>query len=344
MGQQLLFAAPGIQINLSEFDPQKPIQVLRTGSFHDFRYGVLDITKAMLLSMKKNFDAKVRGVDLAIDYRHDSGGVAAGWIKKVFLKNGNTELWAEVDWTPKGSQVLADKEFRYISADFALDYEDNETLKKYGPTLFGAALTNRPVVKRMKPAIELHELTDKEREEMNEIEKLQKELEAEKAKVTQLEEQNKKLSEQVNAAGESEEGEALKTEIKNLQTQLSEVQAENKKLSDKYEEMKKNAELAEKESKFQKLLSEGKAVPAQKEAFLAGDMEKFVELSQPVNLKAKGHGGEGENLPKTAEEADKLIKQLAEEKVAKTQGLTFSDALNQVRAERPDIWAIRSQQ
>jgi hypothetical protein len=36
------------------------------------------------------------------------------------------------------------------------------------------------------------------------------------------------------------------------------------------------------------MLSDGKAVPAQREAFLEGNLVKFAELAQPLNLKDKG--------------------------------------------------------
>ena len=44
-----------------------------------------------------------------------------------------------------------------MSPDFTFNYVDNETLNEYGPTLFGAGLTNRPVIKNMEPVIQLSE-------------------------------------------------------------------------------------------------------------------------------------------------------------------------------------------
>ena len=71
----------------------------------------------------------------------------------IYLSENGEELWATVDWTEGGEKSVRRKEYRYLSADFQFNYTDNETLQEYGPTLFGAGLTNRPVVKGMAPTI-----------------------------------------------------------------------------------------------------------------------------------------------------------------------------------------------
>jgi hypothetical protein len=50
--------------------------------------------------------------------------------------------------------------------------------------------------------------------------------------------------------------------------------------------------LSEKTSNFNKLLSEGKAVEAQREAFMKDDTVKFAELAQSVNLQGNGSSQE----------------------------------------------------
>ncbi len=140
------------QIKLSEKELPNKIQLLRAGNFfHDGRE--IEVDQKDLENMVRNFSEKVRGIDLMIDFSHNSEGEAAGWIKELILSDDKAELWAEVDWTPVGKERLANKSFKYISADFSFAYKDNETLKDYGPTLFGAGLTNRPVVKQMEPIV-----------------------------------------------------------------------------------------------------------------------------------------------------------------------------------------------
>lgn len=268
-----------VEIKLSETSdgsgvlaaPRK-LQLFRTGNFKKKdpatgRKFSIPITSEMLKSMKHNFDEGVRGIDLAVDYKHDNEDVAAAWFKKLEMSEDGKALMAEVDWTPRGEKVVVEKEFRYISPEFDLNYEDNEEGKQHGPTLLGAGLTNRPVIKKMKPVVDLSE--GKGNEEM-ELEKKVQELEV------QLSEGKTKLS-------------TLETENADLKKQVVEFQERDKKAADE-------RKLAEKKSKFDTMLSEKKVVEAQREPFMSGDMEKFTELAQPLNVAAKGHGeGNGGN-------------------------------------------------
>lgn len=64
------------------------------------------------------------GIDLPIDYEHQSleaeakaGPVpAAGWIKDLQVRDG--ALWGRVQWTPKAADLIAAKEYRYLSPVF----------------------------------------------------------------------------------------------------------------------------------------------------------------------------------------------------------------------------------
>ena len=145
----------------------RKMQILRVGTFTDPRYGKFKITKQMLSEMVQNFHAGVRGVIPALDYKHDSEDIAAGWFKNLYLEGD--ELWADVEMTPRGSKVLSDKEFGYVSADFDTQYIDNEHQKNYGCVLLGAGLTNRPVVKRMESVVQLKEKTDPVSEKISKL-------------------------------------------------------------------------------------------------------------------------------------------------------------------------------
>jgi len=143
-----------LQHVLDEMEGERPrsmIQMARTGEWNHPQYGKLKITEQTLQSFVDNFYNKVRGVDLAVDPAHRPEDGAAGWIKELY-KKGN-ELWAEVEWTPFGVQLLKDGIYRYFSIDFAPNYQDPETGKKFGPTLLGGGLTNRPFIKGMAPVL-----------------------------------------------------------------------------------------------------------------------------------------------------------------------------------------------
>jgi hypothetical protein len=70
----------------------RSMQILRTGEFSDPRYSRFEISKTMLADMVKNFSEGVRGVIPALDYKHESDDVAAGWFKALYLKDEGLSL------------------------------------------------------------------------------------------------------------------------------------------------------------------------------------------------------------------------------------------------------------
>lgn len=282
-------------ITLSE-DLKVPevIQLLRTGSFED-----LDITKEILSNLKKNFDEKVRGYDdgkLPIDYFHENEKIAAGWIQSLTISADGTELWAEVKWTPGGAKKISEGELRYVSVEFSFDYKDNESGKKFGPTLFGAGLTNRPYVKSMAPIVEFSENKNKE--------KLKMTLEEAKKKIEELEEINGKM-----------------------EKELSDMKS-------KYAENEKKMAENEKAGKFNKLLSDGKVVEAQRDAFMSDDMVKFSELAQNLNLDPKGTSDQGKGEP--IENAQEKILELSE-KMANELKISMNEAMVRILKSNKEL-------
>ena len=326
MDKEKLYRAALIQIKLAENnEPPREVQVLRVGTFFDPRYGQFQITKQMLLSMKKNFDDNVRKLSLAFDFKHESEDIAAGWFQTVNLRNDDTELWAEVEWTVEGARKLADRLFRYVSADFSANYIDNETLKEHGPCLLGAALTNRPVIKGMDPIT----LTEGEGK-MDEKDKLIAQLQA---KIADLEKQLKGGSEDKGEdmeMGKMKEAMAAKEkELADMKAKCSEYEAATKKAAEE-------KQLAEKKARFEKLLSEGKAVKAQEEAYIAGDMDKFFELSEKTHSKNEGHSGEGNNNATEKSALDQIL-ELAEKKVEEKLAKDSGSAISLVLDENPEL-------
>ncbi|MBF0300597.1 MAG: hypothetical protein HQK51_17925 [Oligoflexia bacterium] len=203
--------------------PDNIIQVLRTGTFHNtFFNESLVISSEVLASMIKNFSSKIRGIDPMIDFAHRSDLEAAAWIKNLFTKNDNQELWAEVEWTEVGEAAIEKKLYRYISADFSFNYRDNETLKDHGPTLFGAALTNRPFVKNMQP-VQLSEQNinnSGEATTMNELEELKKENLELKNQINDFSKKMELLQKQIQLTEKKSEFDKLLSEGKVCPAQL----------------------------------------------------------------------------------------------------------------------------
>lgn len=273
------------------------IQIMKVGKFNHPSYGFFEITPKTLTEFKKNFDAKVRGIDLALDYFHESDREASGWIKGLELRENDTQLWASVDWTPAAAKKLSDRELRYFSPDFTFKWQDPETNKFYSNVLFGGALTNRPFLKEMQAIVANEPINGGKKMTEQEIKDLE-------TKNIKLSEDMKKLEDV--AAGKDAQIADLQKQIDDIKAQLSaalgQVEVEMKEKVALQDQMK----CQEKEQEFSKLLSEGKAVVAQKEAFLKGDMQEFIKLAQPINLKAQGtgevtHGDDDDKVLKLAE-------------------------------------------
>jgi phage I-like protein len=85
------------------------------------------------------------GADLPIDYDHQSltaeekaGPVpAAGWIKELQAREDG--IWGRVEWTPRAAELLANKEYRYLSPVFRYQAKTGRVV-----ALTGAGLTHNP--------------------------------------------------------------------------------------------------------------------------------------------------------------------------------------------------------
>lgn len=293
------------------------VQVLRVGNFNHPDYGKFSITPVVLSDMKRNFEERTRGVDICFDYYHHSDKDAAAWVTKLELSEDGNELFAEVEWTPVAHKKLSDRELRYFSPDFTFQWKDPESGATHKNILFGGGLTNRPFVKEMQ-AIVAAETTEKK---MNLEQALAKIAEIEAANVKLLEEKTQEI--QLSETGKTEAITKLEGDIKSLQDNLEVMKSDNEKLLTEKREADEAKVLSEKNAKFSMLLSEGKACAAQKDSFLSGDMETFIKLSQPLNLKG---AGKSESKTDSEDKADKAIK-LAEEKVKSDPRISYGEAL-----------------
>ncbi len=85
------------------------------------------------------------GMPIAIDYEHQSLDAeektsptpAAGWIHELEIRGG--EIWARVEWNERAAEMIAAKEYRYISPVFQYDPKTGVV-----GLIVSAGLTNRP--------------------------------------------------------------------------------------------------------------------------------------------------------------------------------------------------------
>ena len=322
------FRSSPFVIKFSEEMAPADIQILRAGKFfHEGRE--IEVGQEDLENMVKNFSENVRGIDLMIDFSHNSEGEAAGWIRKLKLSEDKKELWAEVEWTPTGQKSLDNKAFKYISADFSFAYKDNETLKNYGPTLFGAGLTNRPVVKSMEPIVlsenkpinlNKDNFMYGDAKEMEEKEKMQEE-----EREMSLEDAMKLIKDLKDDLLKKDE------ELISIRKELEEGKLKDEQ---KLAELKKEKELMEKNQAFDEKLSEGVVVEAQREAFIQNDMEKFLSLQSEVKLSETGSNFVPKDSKLTKENFEDKIIELAEKR-AKDENIAIEVAIQKELQANP---------
>lgn len=333
------------------------VQLLKTCTFYHERYGKVQITRQMFSEIIKNYEDQVRGIDVMIDYSHESDKTAAGWIKgleevEVQLSEGNPalgiepvtefQLWANVEWTPKGQKTLSDKEYAYLSADFDPDYRDNENpTQTYGAVLLGAGLTNRPVIKRMSPAVQLSEFSITNNEEpIMTVEEMTKLLDS---KTIRLSEVEKELGEATKTLSDSEVKLAqIDTMMKEMGvSSIEELMTMIKDMSKDNVELAEAKEKAEKEAKLNVLLSEGKINQAQKESGMKlgkEAFEGFYALAE-TNEKVVKLSEEGNNTTPTEEverEVETKVLELAEKKAVESK-ISMTDAISIVLSENKDL-------
>jgi len=91
--------------------------------------------------------AAARSNDFVIDYDHQTlraehngqPAPAAGWFHALEYRAGNGMVSTDVRWTDRAAQMIASKEYRYISPVFAYDKKTGEVL-----AILHAGLTNNP--------------------------------------------------------------------------------------------------------------------------------------------------------------------------------------------------------
>ena len=319
---KMLYRAPGCVL-LAETpgdDGLVEIQVLKTGNFFDPRYGKFSITRKHFSEMIDNFKKNTRGIDIAVDYAHQTDGISAAWFKELYEKpvDNGFGLFAKVEPTGSGKKSLAEKEYKYISADFDPNYKDNEKGESHGCVLEGAALTNRPVIKGMK-AIQLSEMEEGQDGMMT--------IEQAMAKISELE-AALAAAKAPPEPHNNQHGEMQMTEAE--AKQLADLTAENTALKAEKSGLEEKVKLSEKNNSFNTMLSEGKVVEAQRPFFIAGDMVGFAANASKIKLSEQGTGTGNAGDADTSEE--KLQEEMDADISKLTAGgkMALSEAVKQV--------------
>lgn len=247
-------------------------------------YGEVKLTSEHLKSFKKNFEDKVTGIDLSLDFDHETRE-AAGWLTEVFLSDDEQTLLGVVKWTPKGALALSDREFRYFSPMFNLKWVHPHTGVNHGPTLLGGALVNNPFLK-MDAIVGFSDKFNLKNGDKN-MSTIS--LADHEAKVKPLEKEVTDLKLSADKA---------KTVLESQRKEIDELKKER-------DQMKEEKETAEKNAKYDKLFSDQKINKAQLDKLKDGaDLMEVLSLSESMNPDPQGGNGDPKNNTQTVKLSD----------------------------------------
>lgn len=249
----------------------------------------VEITSETLLSLKANFESNVRGQDISIDYTHDNddGEKKAGaWVKSLMIEEDN--LYAKVEFTPTASQMIKDKEYKYLSVEIDPLYSDAEG-SLHSNVLLGATFTNRPAVKGLDP-IKLSENLNQTKTEMILSQEELHSVEALQATGVEIKDFHKSFFEMKS------ENELLNKANIDLTIEAAALKEASLALEASIEEAKNKEILSEKLSCVEALIEKGIIAPSQKEKVI----EQFSSRSEvadfykgvPASFSVQAAGGD----------------------------------------------------
>lgn len=143
----------------SEADKTLPemIHVAPLGKWDHPVYGEFEVTRDTVREFVQNFNDGIRKPKLPITAGHDSfeEHKAIGWM--IELQEGVNGLYAKVEWTPDGQDLLLKGSFKYFSPEWFTTYTDPANGKEYGHVLIGGALTNKPFFRELENIVAFSE-------------------------------------------------------------------------------------------------------------------------------------------------------------------------------------------
>lgn len=144
---------------LAEGDVPEWIQVIPApGSWDHPNYGEIKITDEVLADFARNFEQSVYQEHIPVDAEHETKITGAlGYYEEVKIggPGGEGGLWARVNWTDRGEELLKADRFRYFSPEWYDEWEDPASHETFKNVLIGGALTTRPFFKdeALKPLV-----------------------------------------------------------------------------------------------------------------------------------------------------------------------------------------------
>ncbi|EAH9150345.1 hypothetical protein C5O32_06950 [Campylobacter jejuni] len=220
------------------------------------------------------------GLDIALNLNHQ-GGEAYGWFDRHSLELREDGIYASLELTPKGKELVENKAFRYLSPEYYVDNDKNVI------HLDAMGLVNQPnllnkALNKVRSLINSTTKLKKERNTMNEeeLEELQKLAEEAEIKAENLEEVAQEAEQSANEGeNPNEELQNLKKENEELKAQIAELKAKLETALNKNEE----TEIELNKKRLNSLLQNGLILPNryQKALNMKGKvLEDYLEVCQ----------------------------------------------------------------
>jgi hypothetical protein len=335
MSKNLSYKTHPKRIDLTAEEGLATLEILKVLKVKSGSHGNFSITKGMLVEIKENFYNNIHRLTdqdnkpmIPLNFSHDKGKEAAGWIKELEIDDTGTTLIGKIELTPIGREKVTNKEYAFASAELAFELDDPELNQTFKNVLTGAALTNIPFIRGMK-SIELTELKEFN---MEEILKLINDL-TDEEKVILIEKLKSMMTPSETPEINAEGGD------KNLsqeEVELSQLKREVKALQDA-------KVLQTKELQFTKLLAEGKVVPAQKEAYIKNDVDGIIKNASDKNINLNQNSADfyqedpKDEEIKTKEDAENKVIELASDLQSKDKSLSLAQAYTKVLCENENL-------
>ena len=285
---------------------------------------------------------KARRLDLVIDYEHqtlsDVQAPAAGWIKDLYP--GEDALMARVEWTQKGREYIANKEYRYLSPVVLVKKAD-----QHAAVFHSAALTNTPAITGMFAIINSDALSIEEEEEPRmELSALiellgLEEGTAEEDVLKRIKELTQQAAEEGQGGQEGKEGPAKEgtqlvanktvldllglpedARTEDVTARIMAFKAGDSVLQQRVAELEKQAASQKAEELVGLAMKDGKLSPAQKEwavAYALSDPKGFAKFVEKAPVVVP--------MGKTAFAVDERKQTGVDWKILKNQGVTEED-------------------
>lgn len=146
----------GIKGSIKPEEVPTEIHLATTGMWHTPYHGDFMLTASMFDQMIANHQAKIIP-GLYVDTEHEWWEGSYGECTRLFTKPGTdregnaaTELWAEIEWTEEGRNLVASGKYNHISPEIDFIYLDPEDATVEHENLVeGIALTNRPLFSKL---------------------------------------------------------------------------------------------------------------------------------------------------------------------------------------------------